>query len=148
MKKALSVLCAVLSLLIVFAGCRAGQPNTEQQPASTPPSASLPPQRAEELHALSVQLAEYLNAGDTVSAMAMMDETMTAAMDGKLEETWAQLTASAGAFVETGAYVGVAIGGYEALEMTLVFENASVEQRAVFDSENRISGLFYTNGEE
>ncbi len=148
MKKGLSVLCSAFVLLIVFAGCGAAQPGAAQQPASTPPSTPLPPERAEELHALSVQVVEYLNSGDTGAVMAMMDETMTAAMDGKLEEIWEQLTASAGAFVETGAYAGVAVDGYEALEMTLVFENASVVQRTVFDSGEQISGLFYTNGEE
>ncbi|MDR1538513.1 MAG: alpha/beta fold hydrolase [Clostridiales bacterium] len=107
----------------------------------------MPTERVEDLRILSVQLTEYLNVGDIDAAMAMMDEAMTAAMAGKLAETWTQLTDSAGSFIETGAYIGMPAGAYDVLEMTLAFENANLVQRVAFDSDSRISGLHYRNGE-
>ena len=143
MKKVLTVLCVILALVVVLAGCQnqAGQPNSETEVSS------LPAERVEELHVLALQLTEYLNSGDIDAAMTMMDEAMTAAMDGKPEETWTQLTDSAGAYTQAGAYAGMTSGDYEALEMTLEFENMAMIQRVVFDSDNQISGLRYRNGE-
>lgn len=150
MKKIIILLCGVLVFLAVLAGCRSKELSSGQsqgQPETSLEKETLSKERTEELYALSVELTEYLNSGDTDSAMAMMDEAMAAAMEGKLEATWAQLTDAAGEFTETGSYIGLPSDGYEILEMTLVFEKASLIQRAVFDSSNRISGLFYRNGE-
>jgi alpha-beta hydrolase superfamily lysophospholipase len=129
-----------MSLLVVLAGCQVQQPPQEQ-------SSTISTQRTEELYGLSVQLVEYLNTGNNDAALAMMDETMTSAMEGKLDETWKQLTDSAGAFIETGTYIGTSANGYDVLEMTLVFESAKMIQRAVFTSNNQLSGLFYRDGE-
>ncbi|MGI6105529.1 MAG: alpha/beta fold hydrolase [Raoultibacter sp.] len=138
--KKIALLCTVLSLVLLCAGCQ------NQQPTQEPEATVLSEERVEELHTLSVQFTEYLSTSDIDAAMAMMDDAMTSAVDGKLEETWTQLVDSAGAFIETDAYTGMTSGEYEAIEMTLVFENASLIQRIVFDSNNQISGLRYRNG--
>lgn len=114
--------------------------------AATEETTSLTPERIEELHALSVQFTEHLNQGDWDAAMGMLHDDLLASLDGKLETTWKEITEPAGAFVKTGAYVGSIVQGYEALEMTLVFENASMVQRTVFDGSDKIGGLHYRNG--
>lgn len=139
MRNVLFPLCAILSMFIVFTGCASAL-------AIGQDASSLPAERVEALHALAVQFTDCLNTGDTSAAMAMLDDATTTELDGKLAETWTQITGSAGAFVETGAYVGMTTGEYEALEMTLVFEYATVVQRVVFDSEHQITGLRYRNG--
>lgn len=135
MKKLLPLICIIL--LLVITGC--STPKVEESP--------LAPERTEELSALSQQLTEYLNVNNIDSAMAMMDNTMAEAMDGELEGAWAQLVDALGAFTETGNYVGMSGEGYEAIEMTLVFEKGNMVQRVVFDSDNYISGLWFRNGE-
>lgn len=139
MKKALSTFCAMLLLLTI--GCQA-QPSALAQEAT-----ALSSDRTVELYVLSKQFAEYLNEKNTDAAMAMMDEAMTDAMDGKLESTWTQLGDSLGTFIRADNYIGITSGNYEALELTLVFEKGNIVQRVVFDSDNRISGLRFRNGE-
>ncbi|MDL2302238.1 alpha/beta fold hydrolase [Lachnospiraceae bacterium OttesenSCG-928-D06] len=145
MKRRTLILSIILSLLLLCTGCQTQQ--VAPTPESEPETTALSDERVEELYTLSVQFTEYLSSGDIEASMEMMDATMTEAMDGKLEGTWTQLIDSAGSFLETGAYVGMAYGEYDILEMTLVFEKASLIQRLVFDSNNSISGLFYKNGE-
>lgn len=138
MKKAITLACALLLLLSLFAGC--GKKGEGQDPES------LDATRLGSLHALSQTLTGYLNEGDEASALAMMDETMQKAMTGKVAEVWQGLTVALGAFSETGSYTGFQEGDYTALEMTLVFEGGRMIQRTVFDGENRVSGLFFRNG--
>ncbi len=140
MKTLIKTVSLMLSLLLLLGSCQSKQPDT------TTAAATLSAARTEELHALSVQLTDHLKNGDSAAAMAMMDETMRKAMEGKLEGVWSQLLASAGAFVESGSYAGTIADEFEVLEMTLVFEKASLIQRVVFDSQNRIAGLFFRNG--
>ena len=92
MKKAIAILCVSLAALMLFAACQA-------QPASAPAASALPPERVEELHALSVQFTDYLNTGDIDAAMGTTDETMTTAMDGPLAPIWTQIAGFAGASV-------------------------------------------------
>ena len=138
MRKTIPLACALLLLLGLFSGC--SKKGEEKNPES------LDAARTESLHALSQTLTGYLSEADEASALAMMDETMQQAMTGKVVEVWQGLTASLGAFSETGAYLGTLEGDYAALEMTLVFEGGSMIQRTVFDGENRVSGLFFRNG--
>lgn len=138
MKQTITLACALLLLLGLFAGC--GKKGAEQTPET------LDAARTESLHELSQTLTGYLNEGDEASALAMMDETMQEAMTGKVSEVWEGLTTSLGALSETGSYLGLREGDYAVLEMTLVFEGGSMIQRTVFDDENRVSGLFFRNG--
>ena len=101
----------------------------------------------EALHAHSLQLLEYLQAGDEEAALMMMDDAMKSAMAGQVEALWAQLATAGGEFLETGAWRASREDGYGILEMTLVFSNLRLIQRTVFDGEAKVAGLFFSPGE-
>ena len=132
----------MLAFLLLFTtGCQSKPPAVGQE------QVPLTPERVEELYALSQQFTEYLNTNNINAAMEMMDETVSDAMDGKMESTWKQLCDSMGGFIKTGSYVGSSSQGYDAIEMTLSFNKGNMIQRIVFDSDNLISGLWFRNGE-
>lgn len=140
MKRILALTLSAILILALFTGCQSKSPSLDAP-------AELSQTRAEELYALSLELTNYLNSGDTDSALAMMSEAMLKAMDGKLDTIWPQYVAALGEFQGTGAYSSQEAEGYEIIEMTLVFEKGSMIQRCVFDGDSLISGLFFRNGE-
>lgn len=102
--------------------------------------------RATELTALANAFTLALHTGDTQTAMSMLDESTSAALDGKLDATWLQLTQLCGEFIDTGANQLDDSNGDLAHSMTLNFQNGTLIQRIVFDGENRISGLWFGPG--
>ena len=134
MKKLLPFIC--IMILLMVSGC------STQKVVEDPLSS----ERTEELYALTQQFTDYLDGNNIDAAMAMMNETMIEAMDGKLAGAWTGLADVSGAFVETGTHAGMFGEGYEALEMTLVFEKGNMIQRVVFDSDNLITGLWFRKG--
>ncbi len=138
MKKLISLICMFTFMSFFIVGCE----NIGQKE-----SIPLSDARTEELYSLSCEFTENLNNNNIDLAMKMMDENMKKVMDGKLEDTWKQLILSMGSFIKTEGYVGMSSDNYEVLEMTLIFEKGNMVQRAVFNKDNLITGLWYRNGE-
>lgn len=135
MKKRLrTIICTVLLAPLLF-GCRTQQ--AEQ----------LDETRTDELISLAQGFTTFLSKGDIDAALAMMDDTMIAAMEGNLESVWMQLVTTQGKYIETGSSIRENVEGYDAIEMTLIFEKGTIIQRTVFDSENRIAGLWFQPGD-
>lgn len=135
MKKFKRSIVFIILIALLFSGC-----NSQQ-------SEGLDKSRTEELLSLSQEFIWTLNGGDLEAAFAMMNDTMIEAVEDKLESIWLQLVETQGPLIETGNYLGETSDGYEAIEMTLIFENGTIIQRTVFDSENRITGLRFKPGE-
>jgi fermentation-respiration switch protein FrsA (DUF1100 family) len=138
--KRLMLFMSISLCLLQITGCRssAGGPAEEQ--------AALSEDRAEELHTLSRRLTEHMSGGDMEAAVAMMNDTMKGAMEGKLAGVWGQLENALGAFMKTGAYAGQKKDGYDILETTLVFTKGTVIMRVAFDEVGLVAGLFFRNG--
>ncbi len=99
---------------------------------------------AVDLEARALAMVENLNKGDYAAASAEFDDKMLAALPGnKLQETWEGLLAQTGAFQNiTGTYSEEA-GGYKLIFVTCVFEKAAIDVRVAFNSEGKISGMFF-----
>jgi dienelactone hydrolase len=102
--------------------------------------------RIDGLREIADALTGYLNAGDETSALALMDTAMQKAMKGKTAETWDNIAKSSGAFVETADCTGFQADGYDIIETTLVFEDASFIQRTVFGGDSLVAGLYFRPG--
>jgi len=136
MRSVIPMICVFLTLLLFLSACT--RKNTETE--------TMDEARAEELLPLAQAFTSYLQSEDYEAALGMMDDTLTASLEGKLESTWLQLIKTRGAFAGTGDYIGVSADGYDAIEITLFFENGTLIQRTVFDRENKLSGLWFKPG--
>jgi hypothetical protein len=77
-------------------------------------------------------------------ATAGFDSTMKAAMSPeKLAETWQMLQSQAGLFKRQMGTRTEESGGYEIVIVTSEFENAAIDIKVVYNTEGRISGLWF-----
>lgn len=134
MNKSKRSIIFIIFIAFLLSGCGSQQPE------------QLDESRAEELLTLSQEFIWTLNDGDLEAAFAMMNDTMVEAVKDMLESTWLQLLETLGSLVETGSFIEETSDGYNAIEMTLIFENGTIIQRTVFDSENLIAGLRFKPG--
>lgn len=87
---------------------------------------------------------EEMAAGRFDAAMARLDETMTRVMPlAKLTETWQAVTGQVGEYREVLSARQVEVQGYQAVLLTTKFEKTNLIVRVVFDTQGRISGLFF-----
>jgi len=135
-RRLMPMICVFLTVLLVLSGCTGKKAETEQ----------LDEARTEELLPLAQAFTSCLQGEDYEAAFGMMDDRLSASLEGKLESTWRQLLDTRGGFIETGEYRGISAEGYDAVEMTLIFENGTLIQRTVFDRENRLTGLWFKPG--
>lgn len=103
-------------------------------------------EREQMLRDSSLALLEYIQSGEEEEALALMDDAMRGAMAGQISAMWAQLAALGGEFVGVGLYQSLEEGGYEIILLELRFARLSLIQRAVFDEQGKIAGLFFTPG--
>ena len=100
--------------------------------------------RSGELLALGKQFVELIRQGDFESAVTGFDATMTRVMPAeKLAGAWKSVVGQAGPFRE---HVGTRVeksGQYEIAVVTCRFEKGPLDVKVVFDSEKRISGLWF-----
>ena len=123
----------LLSLFVSGCSARQNKPSDGRNAAE-----QIDTNRAEQLLSLSQYFIRLVDGGDIEAALAMMNDTMKEAIGDQLESVWAQLIGSQGKFLDTGNYIGDTGDDYDALEMTLIFENGTLIQRTVFDEENLI----------
>lgn len=124
------IVTPMILIAILLTACSPKAKETAQ------PTANLEPK--------ALALVENLNKGDYAAASAEFDDKMLAALPGnKLQETWEGLLAQTGAFQNiTGTYSQEA-SGYQLIFVTCVFEKAAIDVRVAFNSEGKISGLFF-----
>jgi dienelactone hydrolase len=100
--------------------------------------------RSGDLLALGKEFVKLMRQGDFESAVTDFDATMTRVMPAeKLEGAWKSIVGSAGPFREQlGANVERS-GQYEMVVVTCRFEKGPLDVKVVFDSEKRITGLWF-----
>ena len=103
-------------------------------------------EREQILYEKSLDLLEYIRAGEEEEALGMMDDTMRGALTEQIAGMWAQLAALGGEFEGAGHYSALEEGGYEIILLELRFDQMSLIQRTVFDEEGQVAGLFFAPG--
>ena len=121
--------CVFCLFWVVAVGCLPGQP-----PAT--PSG--------ELLALGQEFVELIRKGDFETAVTSFDATMTRVMPAeKLEDAWKSTVGRAGPFQEQVGARMEKSGQYEIAVVTCRFEKGPLDVKVVFDSEKRITGLWF-----
>ena len=111
---------------------------------ATPQSGAPATPGNETLIALAHTLINQLATGDYAGAEASFDDTMSAQMpSAKLAEVWGQVTAQYGAFKSQGNVQTGAQQGYIVVVTECEFENGNILIRVVFDSADKVAGLFF-----
>lgn len=112
---------------VLFAGCSGGNAGT-----------------AVDRSAEGVGVVEKIAAGDFAGVVAMFDATMTSALpEATLRQTWEGLTSQVGAYREHGAARSATEMGFGVVYVPCTFERGSLTAKVVFDSQGKISGLFF-----
>ena len=121
--------CVFCLLWGVAVGCSSGQSETTS---------------AEDFLTVGKQFVELMRQGDFESAVTGFDATMARVMPAeKLEGAWKSVVSKAGPFREqVGARVEKS-GQYEIAVVTCRFEKGPLDIKVVFDSEKRITGLWF-----
>lgn len=92
---------------------------------------------------------EKITGGDFEGAYAFFDRPMRIALPkSRLKRVWTDLVSQAGSFVKARGYVYEQTQGYDVFNVTLEFENAFINMRTVFNSDKRVSGLFFRPGKD
>jgi uncharacterized protein len=122
--------CALFFLAIL---CISPVISVAQQPATS-----------DELTVLAKQFVDFLAKEDFASATKNFDATMAKALpEEKMRELWKTLNGQVGAYKKQLATRTEKIGKYDAVFVTCEFERMSLDAKIVFDSQQRITGLFF-----
>ena len=108
--------------------------------------ARLDPEREEVLLEWAETLLRLIHEGDEEAALFMMDDTMRAALAGQIGTMWPQLAALGGEFEGTGEAQSLSQDGFDIVLLELRFKNLTLIQRAVFDAQGKVAGLFFAPG--
>lgn len=93
---------------------------------------------------IAQQFIELLQKGDMVGAANMFDATMkTALPPDKLQEVWNQVKTQCGDLKSQNEMRVEKIGNSEVVYISCAFEKTALEAKVVFDSRQRISGLWF-----
>ncbi len=134
MKRPLLLSMLVLGLLaLTLACCRAN-------PAPTPP-----PTPAADITAIATTFVQALADGRYTEATLLLDPTMKSAFpQAKQKEVWQSLVAQSGPFQRLGETRSERQDPYDIVYVTCVFENAALDAKVVFDSQKRVTGLWFS----
>lgn len=132
MKKRIVMIFTLLAVCLT-AACS----TTAADPSVTPPP-------FEELEPKASALVDALLAADYAAAGADFDADMATALpQDKIKETWESLPTQLGAFQSReGSHNDVA-KGYARVFETLQFEKARIDVQVVFNSDGKVTGLFF-----
>ena len=108
--------------------------------------ARLDPEREAVLLERAETLLHLIREGDEEAALFMMDDTMRAALAGQIGTMWTQLAALGGEFEGTGEAQSLSQDGFDIVLLELQFSNLTLIQRAVFDGQGKVAGLFFAPG--
>ena len=91
------------------------------------------------------QFVEQLNAAKYDRAVQDFDATMTHAMSpDKLRDAWQSLPTKVGAFQEIVGTAVVKKGNFDIAVVTCRFEKGKLDVKVVYDTEGRITGLWFS----
>jgi len=89
-------------------------------------------------------MVDSMAKGDFASATRDFDATMAAAMSSeKLGQTWAQLTAQAGAFKSRTGSREAQEASFQMVYVTCQFEKTSLDIRVVIGASGQVGGLWF-----
>jgi uncharacterized protein len=98
----------------------------------------------EEIRTLAERLVDSLTKHDFNAAVSRFDERMKTALPAdKLEEVWRKIMEGAGTFKKSLWSHNERIQQYDAAFVTCEFQMAVLDVKIVFDSERRVTGLFF-----
>jgi hypothetical protein len=96
------------------------------------------------LEQTATQFVSLLAKEDFATAEDSFDPTMKSALpEAKLREVWQTLLADAGAFKQSVRARTQKVQGYDVVFVTCQFERKQLDMKVVYDSQGRVSGLFY-----
>ena len=108
--------------------------------------AKLDPEREAVLLDSAGALLRFIREGDEEAALLMMDDTMRNALAGQIGTMWTQLAALGGEYEGTGEAQVLSQDGFDVVLLELRFKNLTLIQRAVFDAQGKVAGLFFAPG--
>ena len=108
--------------------------------------ARLDPEREAALRERAGTLLGFIREGDEEAALGMMDDTMRNALAGQIGTMWTQLAALGGEYEGTGEAQVLSQDGFDVVLLELQFSNLTLIQRAVFDGQGKVAGLFFAPG--
>lgn len=90
------------------------------------------------------RVVSHLRADEFEQATATWDSTMAVQLPAaKLADAWKQLTAQVGAFSAAGTPTVVEQGAIRVVLVPLTFEHAELVAQIAYNSENKVTGLFF-----
>ena len=90
------------------------------------------------------QFVELLAKQDFAAAVARYDDTMAVALpEPKLRDAWQMVESQAGRFQKQLRARSQKVQGYDVVFVTCQFEKMALDTKVVFNSEGRVSGLFF-----
>lgn len=96
------------------------------------------------LEAKAQQFLDLLTRGDYSAAAKQFDAAMKSAMPAdKLREAWESLQSQAGSYKRLTGKRTEEQAGYQVVLLTLEFEKATLDMKVVYDSEGKVSGLWF-----
>ena len=134
MKRPLALSFLAPSLLaLALASCQA-------KPVQTPP-----PTPTADPTTIAIAFMQALADARYAEATLLLDPTMKSAFpQAKQREVWQSLVSQSGAFQRLGETRSERQDPYDIIYVTCVFENASLDAKVVFDSQKRITGLWFS----
>ena len=134
------VMVLVVTVLTALAGCG----GSADSPASPTPTATASATVDAELGRIATDFIATLVDEDFAAAVTYFDDTMLKALPAAdLKTAWAQVIDQAGGYRSAVSRTQEKADGYDVVIATTQFENAAVNIRMVFDSDQRMAGLFF-----
>jgi len=93
------------------------------------------------------EITAFLIDGDEDAALALMDDQMKTALQGKIASLWPQVTSVAGDFEGFGEYRLSTVDTYQVVELTLRFSRLNMIQTTSFNEAGQVAGLFIKPGQ-
>ena len=142
MNKLYRIFCLILAACLL-AGCAQATATAPVQ-TGTPAGAKITP-GYEGLVPIATSFVDQMAKGDFASAVSRFDDTMKSAMpEEKLKQTWQQLIGQVGAFKQQNGTQTLDAQKYRVVLVACEFATLQLYVQITFDSQSRISGLYFT----
>lgn len=139
-KAARGAVIVLATLLTPLAGCG----GSADSPASPTPTAMASATVDAELGRLATEFISTLADEDFAAAVSYFDDQMRQALPAAdLKTAWAQVIDQAGGFESELSRTQGKADGYDVVIATTQFQKAALNIRMVFDSDQRMAGLFF-----
>jgi hypothetical protein len=120
---------------------------SSDNPASVMQSTAQPSKPATDLSATGAAFVDLLAKKDFAAAEARFDPPMKSALpETRLRAVWEELLGKAGPYQKQLRTRIVKQGGYDVVLVTCQFEKKLIDMKVVYDSQQRVTGLWYLPG--